>query len=97
MGERIFVQGQEGQLDSLGKESFSSEEELQKLLATRPELLVGEHRPSPPQPSDRLASRPPPRDLRGRASVPAHPATRSRATAGWTELFTVDGIGVQEG
>lgn len=42
MGERIFVQGQEGQLDSLEEEEFSSEEELQKLLATHPELLDGQ-------------------------------------------------------
>ena len=42
MGERIFVQGKEGQLDSLEEEKFSSEEELQALLAARPELLDGE-------------------------------------------------------
>lgn len=42
MGRRIFVQGQEGQLDSLEEERFSSEEELQALLAARPELLDGE-------------------------------------------------------
>ena len=42
MGERIFVQDQEGQLDSLEEERFSSEEELQALLAARPELLDGE-------------------------------------------------------
>ena len=42
MGERIFVQGREGQLDSLEEERFSSEEELQMLLAARPELLDGE-------------------------------------------------------
>jgi len=42
MGERIFVQDQEGQLDSLEEERFSSEEELQSLLAARPELLDGE-------------------------------------------------------
>ena len=42
MGEHIFVQGREGQLDSLEEERFSSEEELQTLLATRPELLEGE-------------------------------------------------------
>lgn len=42
MGERIFVQGPEGQLDSLEEERFASEEELQKLLAARPELLDGE-------------------------------------------------------
>ena len=42
MGERIFVQGREGELDSLEEERFSSEEELQILLAARPELLDGE-------------------------------------------------------
>ena len=42
MDERIFVQGGEGQLDSLEKKRFSSEEELQKLLTARPELLDGE-------------------------------------------------------
>lgn len=42
MGARIFVQDQKGQLDSLEEERFSSEEELQALLAARPELLDGE-------------------------------------------------------
>ncbi|MCY3658412.1 MAG: hypothetical protein OXG36_05230 [Caldilineaceae bacterium] len=42
MGERIFVQDQEGQLASLEEERFSSEDELQALLAARPELLDGE-------------------------------------------------------
>lgn len=42
MGERIFVQDREGELDSLEEERFSSEEELQALLAARPELLDGE-------------------------------------------------------
>ena len=41
MGEQIFVQDREGQLDSLEEERFATEEELQELLATRPELLDG--------------------------------------------------------
>ena len=41
MGEQIFVQDREGRLDSLEEERFATEEELQELLATRPELLDG--------------------------------------------------------
>ena len=41
MGEQIFVQDREGQLDSLEEERFATEEELQELLATHPELLDG--------------------------------------------------------
>ena len=42
MGERIYTRGEGGGLESLEEESFSTEAELQALIAEHPELLDGE-------------------------------------------------------
>ncbi len=50
MTERIYTRGSEGQLDPLEEEPFSTEEELQALIAQHPELLDGEQiRPGGPR------------------------------------------------
>ena len=42
MAERIYLRGEGGELEPLEEERFSTEDDLQKLLANHPELLDGE-------------------------------------------------------
>ncbi len=42
MAERIYTRGTDGGLEALNEESFSSEDELQELIARNPQLLDGE-------------------------------------------------------
>ena len=50
MAERIYIRGEGGKLEPLEEEPFSSEDELQVLLAEHPELLDGEQiRPGDPR------------------------------------------------
>ena len=42
MAERIYSRGTDGKLESLVEEPFSTEEELQRLVAEHPEVLDGE-------------------------------------------------------
>ena len=50
MTERIYTRGQSGRLEHLQEEPFSSENELQTLIAEHPELLDGEQiRPGDPR------------------------------------------------
>ncbi len=49
MAERIYIQGESGGLEPLEEERFSTEDELQELIAAHPELLDGEQiRPGNP-------------------------------------------------
>ncbi len=49
MAERIYIQGESGGLEPLEEERFSTEDELQELIAAHPELLDGEQiRPGDP-------------------------------------------------
>ena len=50
MAERIYIRGEGGKLEPLEEERFSTEDELQQLLAEHPELLDGEQmRPGDPR------------------------------------------------
>ncbi len=50
MAERIYNRGRDGELEPLEEERFSTEDELQELIATHPELLDGEQmRPGDPR------------------------------------------------
>ncbi len=50
MAERIYTRGEHGGLEPLNEEPFSSEDELQELIARNPELLDGEQmRPGDPR------------------------------------------------
>ena len=49
MAERIYSRGETGKLESLEEEPFSTEDELQALVADHPEVLDGEQI----QPGDR--------------------------------------------
>ena len=50
MAERIYIRGEGGKLEPLQEEPFSTEDELQALLAEHPELLDGEQmRPGDPR------------------------------------------------
>ncbi len=50
MAERIYLRGDGGKLEPLEEERFSTEDDLQKLLANHPELLAGEQvRPQDPR------------------------------------------------
>ncbi len=50
MAERIFTRNEQGGLEPMMEESFSSEDELQELIARHPELLDGEQmRPGDPR------------------------------------------------
>ncbi len=44
MTERIYTRGEGGALDPLEERPFSTEDELQALIAQHPELLDGEQR-----------------------------------------------------
>ena len=50
MAERIYTRSPEGGLEPLEAEPFSTEDELQELIANHPELLDGEQmRPDDPR------------------------------------------------
>ena len=50
MAERIYNRGEDGALEPLEEERFSTEDELQELIAAHPELLDGEQmRPGDPR------------------------------------------------
>ena len=50
MAERIYIRGEGGKLEPLQEEPFTTEDELQRLLAEHPELLDGEQmRPGDPR------------------------------------------------
>ncbi len=50
MAERIYTRGERGRLEPLEEEAFSTEDELQALIAEHPELLDGEQiRPGDPR------------------------------------------------
>ena len=50
MSERIYTRGEQGRLEPLEEEPFSTEDELQSLIAEHPELLDGEQiRPGDPR------------------------------------------------
>ena len=50
MAERIYARNEQGGLEPLEEEPFSTEDELQALIAKRPELLDGEQmRPGDPR------------------------------------------------
>ena len=50
MAERIYTRGEEGKLEPLEEERFSTEDELQALIAEHPDLLDGEQiRPGNPR------------------------------------------------
>ena len=50
MAERIYIRGTGGKLEPLEEEPFSTEDELQALIARHPELLDGEQmRPGDPR------------------------------------------------
>ncbi len=50
MAERIYTRGEEGKLEPLEEERFSTEDELQALIAEHPDLLDGEQiRPGDPR------------------------------------------------
>ena len=50
MAERIYIRGKRGRLEPLEEEPFSTEDELQALIAEHPELLDGEQmRPGDPR------------------------------------------------
>ena len=49
MAERIYLRGEDGRLEPLEEKPFTTEDELQKLIADHPELLDGEQmRPGDP-------------------------------------------------
>ena len=50
MSERIYTRGEQGRLEPLEEEPFSTEDEIQSLIAEHPELLDGEQiRPGDPR------------------------------------------------
>ena len=50
MAERIYTRGEQGRLEPLEEEPFTTEDELQSLIAEHPELLDGEQiRPGDPR------------------------------------------------
>lgn len=50
MAERIYLRGEDGRLEPLEEKPFTTEDELQKLIADHPELLDGEQmRPGDPR------------------------------------------------